>query len=230
MTKDEAYKQYLNYIQEYYPKSSFLKIQQDLSKKLFSVIHTIIGISEIFSTIEILNTTSKKLLLDQKIITIKTLYILPNSDDFQFFSIMRANVENLLRILLLAFKTEMNYKEIKETSYLTLSSELKETYINQKYKRELSDISNYFGSFSKNIHNISIDENPIIHLKQMMVTTVSSKSVEGKIKSLVKVKNILINVFLDIYKLESRSFDTAQLTRLHSILGEEEYSKLPIFM
>lgn len=229
MDKQNGYQHYLSFIHENYPQSAFLRSEEGLVKKLFFSIHDSLIISEIFSNIKSLNSICTHLLLDQKLIYLKTLYILPTNDDFQFYSIMRANVENLLRILLSAFKPEMSYQALKETSFSILNSLLDATYLNQKHKVELSDLYSYFGTFSKNIHKISNEQNTILYLKEMMSRTLIAKSVETKITSLEKIKTILINVFLDIYKLKSDSFDTSQLSRLHSILGEEEYANLPFF-
>lgn len=229
MNKLIEYQHYVSFMQEHFPQSSLLKYEQGLVKKLFISIHDSIIISEIFSKIKILKSNCSNLLMDQKLIYLKTLYILPTNDDFQFYSIMRANVENLLRLLLNTFKPEMTYQEIKETSFSTINTFLDVTYLNQKYKLELSELYSYFGKFSENIHRISHEHTTVLYLKEMMTGTLSAKSLELKINSLEKIKSILIHVFLDIYKIKSSSFDTPQLTRLHSILGEEEYSKLPFF-
>lgn len=229
MNSQIEYQQYKSFMGENFPRSSFLKIPDGLVRKLFTIIHNSIIISEIFSSIRNLNSVCAQLLADQKLIYLKTLYTLPMNDDFQFYSIMRANVENLLRILLSAFKPEMTYQEIKETSFSKLNELLDMTYLNQKYKVELSDLYSYFGTFSKNIHRISNDQNTIFFLEEMMTKPIEFKFLESKITSLEKIKNILIYVFIDIYKLKSSSFDTPQLTRLHSILGEVEYAKLPLF-
>ncbi|WP_019420003.1 hypothetical protein [Paenibacillus sp. OSY-SE] len=229
VNKQTDYQNYLLFIREYYPQSAFLKSEEGLVKKLFISIHDSLIISEIFSSIKSLNPICTQLLADQKLIYLKTLYVLPINDDFQFYSIMRANVENLLRILLSKFKPEMTYKEIKGTSFSTLNELLDSTYLNQKYKVELSELYSFFGSFSKNIHRISSEQNTILYLKEMMSNSLIARPLETKITSLEKIKTILIYVFLDIYKLKSDSFDTSQLSRLHSILGEEEYAKLPFF-
>ena len=229
MNKQTEYQHYLSFIRENYPQSTFLKSEEGLVKKLFISIHDSLIISEIFSSIKSINPICTYLLADQKLIYLKTLYILPTNDDFQFYSIMRANVENLLRILLSAFKPEMPYQTIKETSFSTLNTLLDATYLNQKYKVELSDLYSYFGTFSKNIHKISNEQNTVLYLKEMMSKALVAKSLETKITSLEKIKAILIKVFLDIYKLKSNTFDTSQLSRLHSILGEEEYANLPFF-
>lgn len=229
MDKQTEYQLYLSFIQEHYPQSAYLKSQEGLVKKLFLSIHDSLIISEIFSSLTDLNQLCTQLLADQKLIYLKTLYIIPVNDDFQFYSIMRANVENLLRILLGAFKPEMTYQEIKETSFSTLNALLDATYLNQKYKDELSGLYSYFGSFSKSIHKISSGKNTIMYLKEMMSTVIVAKSLEDKITSLERIKKNLIYVFLDIYKLKISSFDTSQLSRLHSILGEDEYAKLPFF-
>lgn len=229
MNNQTEYQHYLSFIRDNFPQSAFLKTEEGLVRKLFTCIHNSLIISEIFSSIRSLNSVCIHLLADQKLIYLKTLYTLPTNDDFQFYSIMRANVENLLRILLSAFKPEITYQEIKETSFSKLNELLDMTYLNQKYKVELSDLYSYFGTFSKNIHRISSEQNTILFLKEMMNKTLEAKSLETKITSLEKIKNILIYVFLDIYKLKSGSFDTPQLSRLHSILGEAEYAKLPLF-
>ncbi|BCD00039.1 hypothetical protein BC30048_2941 [Bacillus cereus] len=229
MNKQIEYQNYFSFIQETYPRSAFLKSDKGLVKKLFLNIHDSLIISEIFSGIKNLNAICTQLLADQKLIYLKTLYILPTNDDFQFYSIMRANVENLLRILLSAFKPEMTYQEIKGTKFSTINALLDATYLNHKYKVELSDLYSYFGTFSKNIHKISNEQSTILYLKEMMSSTINVKSLQSKITSLEKIKVILINVFLDIYKIKSDSFDTSQLVRIHSILGDEEYEKLPFF-
>ncbi|HDR3495924.1 TPA: hypothetical protein QCN48_001266 [Bacillus toyonensis] len=229
MNKQIEYQHYVSFIKENYPQSAFLRAEEGLTKKLFISIHDSLIISEIFSDIKSLNLTSTQLLGDQKLIFLKVLYILPTNDDFQFYSIMRANVENLLRILLSAFKPEMRYREIKEIGYSTINTMLDETYLSKKFKRELSDLYSYFGAFSKNIHKVSEETTTILYLKEMMSKTLVAKSIESQITSLEKIKGILINVFLDIFKLKSDAFDTPQLVRLHSILGDEEYEKLPLF-
>jgi hypothetical protein len=229
MNKQTEYQNYLSFIKEHYPQSSFLKSEQGLVRKLFITIHDSLSISELFSNIKDINPVCARLLLDQKLIYLKILYIIPINDDFQFYSIMRANVENLLRILLSKFKPEMTYQEIKETSFSTLNELLDATYLNQKYKVELSDLYSYFGTFSKNIHRISSEPNTMSYLKEMMSGIITFKSLETKITSLEKIKTILIYVFLDIHRVKSSSFDTPQLSRLHSILGEMEYAKLPFF-
>ncbi|HDR7866549.1 hypothetical protein COM04_03180 [Bacillus wiedmannii] len=229
MNKQIEFQHYFAFIKETYPQSAFLKSEEGLIKKLFINIHDSLIISEIFSSIKSLNPVCTQLLTDQKLIYLKILYILPTNDDFQFYSIMRANVENLLRILLSAFKPEMTYQDIKTTKFSTLNDLLDATYLNQKYKVELSELYSYFGTFSKKIHKISNEQNTILYLKEMMSKTLDGKSLRSKITSMEKIKGILINVFLDIYKIKSSSFDTPQLVRLHSILGEEEYEKLPLF-
>ncbi|ENJ6136857.1 hypothetical protein [Bacillus sp. TD11] len=229
MNKQIEFQHYFAFIQETYPQSAFLKSEEGLIRKLFINIHDSLIISEIFSSIKSLNPVCTQLLTDQKLIYLKILYILPTNDDFQFYSIMRANVENLLRILLSAFKPEMTYQDIKTTKFSTLNDLLDATYLNQKYKVELSELYSYFGTFSKKIHKISNEQNTILYLKEMMSKTLDGKSLRSKITSMEKIKGILINVFLDIYKIKSSSFDTPQLVRLHSILGEEEYEKLPLF-
>ncbi|MDA2595559.1 hypothetical protein PDQ40_07795 [Bacillus cereus group sp. Bc061] len=229
MNKQIEYQNYFAFIKESYPQSAFLKSDEGLVKKLFLNIHDSLIISEIFSGIKSLNPICAQLLADQKLIYLKILYVLPTNDDFQFYSIMRANVENLLRILLSAFKPEMTYHEIKGTSFSTLNSLLDATYLNHKYKVELSELYSYFGTFSRNIHKISNEQNTILYLKEMMSRALNIKSLQGKITSLEKIKVILINVFLDIYKIKSDSLDTPQLVRIHSILGDEEYEKLPFF-
>ncbi|WJE62696.1 hypothetical protein QRE63_18815 [Bacillus mycoides] len=229
MSKTIEYQNYVSFIKENYPKSGFLQAEQGLTRKLFISIHDPLIISEIFLSIKSLNLTCTQLLGDQKLICLKALYVLPTNDDFQFYSIMRANVENLLRILLSAFKPEMTYQEIKETGFSTINTLLDTTYVSKKFKGELSDLYSYFGAFSKSIHKVSEEKNTIFYLKEMMSKTPVAKSIESKITSLEKIKGILINVFLDIYKLKSDAFDTPQLVRLHSILGDEEYEKLPLF-
>ncbi|OAB48006.1 hypothetical protein [Paenibacillus antarcticus] len=229
MNKQTEFQYYLSFIHENYPQSAFLKSQEGLVKKLFTNIHDSLIISEIFSSIRNSNPICTQLLADQKLIYLKTLYILPTNDDFQFYSIMRANVENLLRILINKFKPEMTYEEIKETSFSTLNKLLDATYLNHKYKVELSDLYSYFGAFSKNIHRISSEQTTILYLNEMMSKTLISKNLETKITSIEKIKINLIFMFLDIYNLKSSSFDTPQLSRLHSILGDEEYEKLPFF-
>lgn len=229
MNKQIEYLHYLSFIQEHYPQSAYLKAQEGLVRKLFFSVHDSLTISDIFSSLTDLSQLCTQLLADQKVIYLKTLYIIPVNDDFQFYSIMRANVENLLRILLGAFKPEMTYQEIKETGFSTLNALLDATYLNQKYKVELSELYSYFGSFSKSIHRISSRKDTIMYLKEMMSNMLMAKSLEDKITSLEKIKRNLIYVFLDIYKLKSTSFDTSQLSRLHSILGDDEYAKLPFY-
>lgn len=229
MSNQTEYQHYISFIRENFPQSAYLKSEEGLARKLFTSIHNSLVISEIFSGIRSLNSVCIHLLADQKLIYLKTLYTLPMNDDFQFYSIMRANVENILRILLIAFKPEITYQEIKETSFSKLNELLDMTYLNRKYKVELSELYSYFGTFSKNIHRISSDQNTILFLKEMMTKTLEAKSLETKITSIEKIKTILIYVFIDIYKLKSGSFDTAQLSRLHSVLGESEYEKLPLF-
>lgn len=229
MNNQTEYQQYISFIRENFPHSAYLISEEGLVKKLFACIHNSLIISDIFSSIRSLNSVCTHLLADQKLIYLKTLYTLPNNDDFQFYSIMRANVENLLRILLCAFKPEITYQEVKETSFSQLNELLDMTYLNQKYKVELSELYSYFGSFSKNIHRISLEKNTILFLKEMMTKTLEPKSLETKIKSLERIKNILVYVFLDVYKVKSFSFDTPQLSKLHSILGEVQYEKLPLF-
>ncbi|MDN4066685.1 hypothetical protein QYF50_02165 [Paenibacillus vini] len=229
MNNQTEYQHYISFIRENFPQSAYLLSEEGLVKKLFTCIHNSLIISDIFSSIRSLNSVCTLLLADQKLIYLKTLYTLPNNDDFQFYSIMRANVENLLRILLCAFKPEITYQEVKETSFSQLNELLDMTYLNQKYKVELSELYSYFGTFSKNIHRISLEKNTNLFLKEMMTKTLEPKSLETKIKSLKKIKNILVYVFLDVYKVKSGSFDTPQLSKLHSILGEAEYEKLPLF-
>jgi hypothetical protein len=229
MTEEKEYQNYLSFIQENYPQSAYLKSEEILVRKLFFSIHNSINITDVFSSIKSLHATCIQLLSDQKLIYLKVLYTIPTNDDFQFYSIMRANVENLLRILLYAFKPDMSYRKIKDTSFSTINELLDATYLNEKYKVELSEMYSYFGTFSKNIHKISNVANSILYLKEMMKQTITAKSLITKITSLEKIENILINVFLDIYKIKSSSLDTPQLSKLHSILGEEKYGKLPFF-
>lgn len=223
------FENYLRFMKKNYPNSSFWSLSESNLSQLFFSIHTPLVVSELFTAIKDLNPISSKLLLDQKLIYLKLLYILPNNDDFQYNAIMRANVENLLRLVALPFVPHVKYADIKETSFSELTKVLDQSYFKQKYRDDYADLKSLFGGFSKKLHGLKIEKNSILYLEDIMRTPILQDKIDKKTRAIKFLEHINIVVFLDLYKIKSNYFDTPQLTQLHSVLGEESYINLPIF-
>src|SRR5699024_965595 len=100
MSISEDYEKYLEFVQEYYPKSSMnYSIQSDVFKKIIFTILKTIKLWDLYDDIDEIHSEYRNMMQDLKMYLIRLLYILPTNDYFFIDSLMRSMSENVLRIL-----------------------------------------------------------------------------------------------------------------------------------
>lgn len=221
---------YNRFVISYFPNSYFLKYKINDRKAFFNVLNKCITLKKCLATLQHI-TKGQKHLLDEIIYQfLSILYIVPGNDDFQYFSIMRALIENFLR-LFLSTQTEINVLKLKSRSYnySKLKEEIKNTdgYNNNKNKLDIM-FSNY-GKFSQYIHDKGkLSKSYLAYLEQIR-TSSPGISLTTKINQLDQHKDFIKKVIYPALNANTKTISTEELAILERVLGEREYNCLPIF-
>lgn len=226
MKENAVYNAYLDFLQQYFPDSAFLKFSEGDIKGIFNTINqTSVYIDAVHNS-NALTEEKKKLLIDLRVMLVKVLYTLPSNDEFQYNAIMRAVVENILR-LFLSTTDNFTYSSLKKIGFSSAQKSLKDSALYSSYKSDIDITFSYFGKFSKDIHSLGFNTNTILYLVHMR-TTKYENNLNNKISIFSKIQNIILYSLTPALEIKSESLDSGNLVKIHTMLGDRKYQKLTI--
>lgn len=164
-------------------------------------------------------------LKNSKWLLLKTLYIVPTNDDYQFSSVMRAMMENLLR-LILSTQDEMEHDQLFDTNFKNLNKKIKASNIYVKHKKVIDKIFSYFGFFSTEVHfKYGKPCQAFDYLIDLMVNP-PYIDLNKKTNYVKEVWNLVSHCVIDVFPANTSSLDAGTLSKLLELLGQERYDEI----
>lgn len=219
MDLKSEYKSYLEFMENYFPRSSMSK--QAKVEKIKEIIHfnfKAIKVLDIYFHIDSIDIDTKKLINDLRFYFMRLLYILPTNDYFFIDVVLRAMSENLLRIVYISTHENLTYNDVISCNYRKLWKEgIKTTNAFQIYNHSLSNVNRIFGSKSSTIHSSQNEyDNQIKYLVNIMEndTVISIKQLKSDIKSMF---DFLYSDLFSILNLRSTDLTMQQSASLNGL-------------
>lgn len=221
-TNDLEYQKYKNFMVEYFPKSPIPNFEA-YSNKIFQYSIQNINFIRLISKLDShADQEQMELYKTFEILHLRTLYHLPSNDNFIDKIIIRALTENILRLTVRL----LNYQHgnINKLSYSEIIEYLEGKGIQHRYKDFYAIFTNYFGKFSKDVHGFNI---PKISTQDYLINIriiPEEKHLLEISKVYENINKLFIPLFLKETTIKKTDLPSAELSKLLTIVGEENYS------
>lgn len=149
---DREYDAYVEFIKEYFPKSSFLN-EIGIYKKNISKIFKAIKMIEVVKDIETNDDLTTELLDDISLLFSRLLYIMPTNDYYFISVVFRGLSETILKLFYHQAYPEKSSREVRNINYRNLwGNGIKNSDIYNMHKTHLDKLSSLFVEHSNSIH------------------------------------------------------------------------------
>ncbi|WP_121615190.1 hypothetical protein [Virgibacillus halodenitrificans] len=203
MKIENEYESYIQYVSNFYPKSSM--VSSSNVHKYKNIIHysfKTIYLLDLYYHYQGTSIKSKSLLMELKMSFVRFLYVLPINDYFFIETILRAISENVLRVVYNIIYPDKGIEEIKKLSYRNLwQNGIKKSNVFSENNTTLSNINNIYRQKSDTIHSSRYNyENQIDYMIDLMIedSQMSLKQLESDIMHLYQFILHEMKIFLDV--------------------------------
>ncbi|MCY7886324.1 hypothetical protein MOA93_14620 [Bacillus spizizenii] len=196
--------------------------QRDL---FFETVYKGIQVFDCLLNLENLTDAQINALKNSRLLLLKTLYIIPSNDDYQFNSIMRAMMESLLR-LILSTQDEMETDQLFNTNFRKLNQKIKSLNIYAKHKQIIDKIFSFFGFFSNELHFKSGRPRQTFEYLIDIMVNPPYIDLNRKTNYIKEVWNLVSQCVIDVFPANTKSLEASTLSRLLELLGQEQYDEI----
>lgn len=223
MNNPAEYEKYLRFIEDYFPKSPVVKFKK-FNYSFYEIINQNINFIRLMTKLDTEASKERKQLYKNfELLNLRILYHWPSNDNFINKVIIRALVENILKIAV----SYLNYKDATKTvdslSFTEIKNFLTQKGIPIKHKDFYENMTNYFSHYSSDVHGSTIHQ---LSTEEYLVNIREHHS-EQDFKKLLdvhkKINELAIPFFLKETSVTKHQLNSALLSSLLRTVGDTNY-------
>ncbi|HAU32864.1 hypothetical protein ACOSZE_15510 [Lysinibacillus fusiformis] len=211
---------YKTFTTEYFPNSPVTN--SGITRKIYNVVQHNIDFMKLLDSVDSeADRERKNLYKTYYLLNLRVLYHLSSNDPFIDGVIIRAIVENLLRLATSLLKFES--RNIIDLSFSDMKDALESKGFQHRYREFYENLCNYFGTYSKDVHG----ENVYRLSEQEFLVSIRKDKDEEHLNKLFRVysklNELMIPFFLKEISTKQKDLTVGNLSKILSLVGEGNY-------